>query len=55
MQEGGSTPGPLASGVTAAVTVETYAFLSFRPNPVSVGQAVLITFGLIQQHTQVDT
>ncbi len=46
MQEGGSIPGPLASGVTADVTIETHAFLSFRPNPVGKGQTVLVNVWL---------
>ena len=46
MQEGGSTPGPLPSGTTADVTIETHAFLSFRPNPVGKGQAVLVNLWL---------
>jgi hypothetical protein len=33
---------PLPSGVTANITVETLIFLSFRPNPVGVGQSVLV-------------
>ena len=40
MQEGGSLP--LPSGVTPDYSVETSARLSFRPNPVGVGQQVLI-------------
>lgn len=46
MQEGGSTPGPLASGTTADVTIKTHAFLSFRPNPVGKGQTVLVNVWL---------
>jgi hypothetical protein len=45
-QEGGSTPGPLAAGVTADYTVKTHAFLSFRPNPVGVGQTILVNMWL---------
>jgi outer membrane protein assembly factor BamB len=45
-QEGGSTPGPLAAGVTADYTVETRAFLSFRPNPVGAGQTILVNMWL---------
>jgi PQQ-like domain len=33
---------PLPAGVTANITVETLIFLSFRPNPVGVGQTVLV-------------
>jgi outer membrane protein assembly factor BamB len=46
VQEGGSTPGPLAAGVTADYTVATRAFLSFRPNPVGVGQTFLVNIWL---------
>jgi hypothetical protein len=46
MQEGGSTPGPLAAGVTADFTVQTRAFLSFRPNPVGAGQTFLVNMWL---------
>ncbi|UCC58392.1 MAG: hypothetical protein JSW14_00210 [Candidatus Bathyarchaeum sp.] len=40
MQEGGSVP--LPSGVTADLTLETKAYLSFRPNPVGDGQTILV-------------
>ncbi len=40
MQEGGSVP--LPSGVTANLTLDTIPHMSFRPNPVGVGQNVLI-------------
>lgn len=40
MQEGGSIP--LPSGVTPDLTVHTTAYLSFRPNPVGVGQTILV-------------
>ncbi|HEX9863127.1 MAG TPA: PQQ-binding-like beta-propeller repeat protein [Candidatus Bathyarchaeia archaeon] len=40
MQEGGSIP--LPSGVTPDFAVATNAFLSFRPNPVGVGQSILV-------------
>ena len=33
---------PLPSGVTANITVDTLAFLSFSPNPVGVNQQVLV-------------
>ena len=46
LQEGGSIPGPLASGITPDVTVKTVSFLSFRPNPVGVGQTVLVNVWL---------
>ncbi len=46
LQEGGSIPGPLASGITPDVTIETHAFLSFRPNPVGKGQTVLVNVWL---------
>ncbi len=45
-QEGGSTPGPLPSGATVGLTVETHAFLSFRPNPVGEGQTFLVNMWL---------
>jgi hypothetical protein len=45
-QEGGATPGPLPAGVTADFTVETRAFLSFRPNPVGTGQTFLVNMWL---------
>jgi hypothetical protein len=44
MQEGGSIP--LPDGVTPDVTVETTAYLSFRPNPVGVGQTILVNMWL---------
>jgi hypothetical protein len=40
MQEGGSIP--LPPGVTPDYTVRTEARLSFRPNPVGIGQPVLV-------------
>jgi len=45
-QEGGSTPGPLAAGVTADYSVDTRAFLSFRPTTVGVGQTFLVNMWL---------
>ena len=42
MQEGGSIPGAIPSGATADVVEETRAFLSFSPNPIGVGQALLV-------------
>lgn len=45
-QEGGSTPGPLAAGVTADYTVSTRAFLSFRPTTVGKGQTFLVNMWL---------
>lgn len=45
MQEGGSLP--LPSGVTPDYSVETSARLSFRPNPVGVGQPVLINAWIV--------
>ena len=35
-------PGPLPAGVTANVTLETQASLSFRPQPVGLGQPFLV-------------
>jgi hypothetical protein len=40
LQEGGSIR--LPAGVTPDFTVDTHAFLSFRPNPVGVGQTILV-------------
>jgi hypothetical protein len=37
-------PGPLPAGVTVNVTVFTVAALSFRPNPIGVGQSLLVNF-----------
>ena len=34
--------GPLPAGVTPAYTIETVAFLSVRPNPIGVGQSLLV-------------
>jgi len=34
--------GPLKTDDTAAITVETRAFLSFRPNPVGINQPFLV-------------
>jgi hypothetical protein len=45
MQEGGSFP--LPPGVTPDYSVETSARLSFRPNPVGVGQPVLINAWIV--------
>ena len=45
-QEGGSVPGPLPSGVTAGRTETTRAFLSFSPNPIGVGQTLLVNMWL---------
>ncbi len=36
--------GPLPAGVTPSVTVDVVAYLSFRPNPVGVGQTILVNF-----------
>jgi hypothetical protein len=40
LQEGGSVP--LPTGVTPDFQVDTNVFLSFRPSPVGVGQAILV-------------
>ncbi|MEM2099281.1 MAG: PQQ-binding-like beta-propeller repeat protein [Candidatus Bathyarchaeia archaeon] len=45
-QEGGATPGPLPAGVTPDFRVKTTAYLSFRPNPVGVGQTILVNMWL---------
>ena len=34
--------GPLPSGVTVNATLDTRAFLSFRPNPIGLGQSLLV-------------
>ena len=34
--------GPLLAGVTPSITVDTKVFLSFRPNPIGVGQSLLV-------------
>jgi hypothetical protein len=36
--------GPLPSGVIPAYTLDTVAYLSFRPNPIGVGQSLLVNF-----------
>ena len=36
--------GPLKAGDTAQATITSIAFLSFRPNPVGVGEPVLVNF-----------
>ncbi len=36
------TGGPLPAGATPSVTLETIPFLSFRPNPVGLGQDILV-------------
>ena len=36
--------GPLPSGVTVEATLTTVTFLSFRPNPIGVGQTLLVNF-----------
>ncbi|HLN45739.1 MAG TPA: hypothetical protein VK209_08535, partial [Candidatus Sulfotelmatobacter sp.] len=39
---GNITGGPLPAGVTPAVTMEGRVFLSFSPNPIGVGQSLLV-------------
>ncbi len=34
--------GPLPAGVTPTYTIETVAYMSFRPNPIGVGQSLLV-------------
>ncbi len=34
--------GPLPAGVTPAYTFDSHAYLSFRPNPIGIGQSLLI-------------
>jgi len=36
--------GPLPDGVTADVTADSIAALSFRPNPIGLGQTFLVNF-----------
>jgi hypothetical protein len=46
----GGTPGPSAyqksppAGVTPSVTVDIVPYLSFRPNPIGIGQSLLVNF-----------
>jgi len=40
--DGSAISGALPAGATPSVTVDTAAWLSFRPNPVGVGQTVLV-------------
>ncbi len=42
MREGGSTSGPIPTGVIPDVVEDTRAFLSFSPNPIGLGQALLV-------------
>src|SRR5665647_1457549 len=44
LRDGGSIP--LSSGVTPDVTLDTIAHLSFRPNPIGVGQGLLVNLWL---------
>jgi hypothetical protein len=44
LQEGGSMP--LPAGVTANVIEDTRAFLSFTPNPIGIGQELLVNLWL---------
>jgi hypothetical protein len=46
LKDGGSIPGPMQSGVTADVEVETRAFLSFTPNPIGLNQELLVNLWL---------
>ncbi|HLN46033.1 MAG TPA: PQQ-binding-like beta-propeller repeat protein [Candidatus Sulfotelmatobacter sp.] len=45
-QEGGSIPGPLASGITPGKLEPTRSFLSFNPNPIGKGQTLLVNMWL---------
>jgi hypothetical protein len=40
--EAGGVPGPLQSGVTPDITIDTWALLSVRPNPGGVDQPILV-------------
>jgi uncharacterized membrane protein YeaQ/YmgE (transglycosylase-associated protein family) len=42
--------GPLPTGITANTTVETISYLSFRPNPIGVGQTLLVNVWLPPIH-----
>ena len=44
LRDGGSIP--LPSGVTPDITLDTIAHLSFRPNPIGVGQTILVNLWL---------
>ena len=44
LRDGGSTP--LPSGVTPDVTLDTISHMSFRPNPIGVGQSLLVNLWL---------
>ena len=44
LRDGGSLP--LPSGVTPDVTLETIPHMSFRPNPIGVGQPILVNLWL---------
>jgi hypothetical protein len=44
VQDGGSLP--LPSGVTPDVTLDTLAHMSFRPNPIGIGQSLLVNLWL---------
>ena len=44
VQDGGSRP--LPTGVTPDLTLETIAHMSFRPNPIGVGQSLLVNLWL---------
>ena len=41
LQEGGSIH-PLPAGVTPTMSFDSYAQLSFRPNPIGVGQSLIV-------------
>ena len=48
-----TTGGPIPDGVTPSVTIETIPYISFSPNPIGVGQELLINVWL-QPATQVN-
>jgi hypothetical protein len=44
-QSSSYTGGPLPAGVTPNDTIETIAYLSVSPNPIGVGQLLLVNMG----------
>ncbi len=48
-----TTGGPIPSGVTPSISIETIPYLSYSPNPIGVGQELLINVWL-QPATQVN-
>jgi outer membrane protein assembly factor BamB len=48
-----TTGGPIPSGITPSISIETIPYISFAPNPIGVGQELLINVWL-QPATQVN-